>query len=242
MNIYEKMLEATNRINRVAKNLKVGLGQSQYKAVGEADVLEAVKPVEIELGIYSFPFSRKVIDTNVFTTTSEYQGKTTEKNSLFMRVETVYRFINTEKPDEFVDITTYGDGVDPQDKAPGKAMTYSDKYALLKAYKIETGEDPDQNPSGQMKKSEPKTKGENIKSADTPEEVQKEMDEIATRKINKVQINSIEAELKRTGVKAQQITKQYGINALEELIFSQWKEVMSRFENTPDKKKTDLPL
>ena len=26
-------------------------------------------------------------------------------------------------------------------------MTYGDKYALMKAYKISTGEDPDQNPS-----------------------------------------------------------------------------------------------
>ena len=49
-----------------------------------------------------------------------------------------------ENPDEYIDITTYGDGVDTQDKAPGKAMTYSDKYALLKAYKIQTGDDPDE--------------------------------------------------------------------------------------------------
>ena len=32
-------------------------------------------------------------------------------------------------------------------------MTYSDKYALLKAYKIETGDDPDQNASGSMNKN-----------------------------------------------------------------------------------------
>ena len=55
--------------------------------------------------------------------------------------------MNIEKPEEYIEITTYGDGVDTQDKAPGKAMTYSDKYALLKAYKIQTGDDPDQNMS-----------------------------------------------------------------------------------------------
>ena len=70
-----------------------------------------------------------------------------ERKQLFMRVETVYRFVNIDKPDEYIDITTYGDGVDTQDKAPGKAMTYGDKYALLKAYKIQTGDDPDQNAS-----------------------------------------------------------------------------------------------
>ena len=36
------------------------------------------------------------------------------------------------------------DGLDPADKGSGKAMTYADKYALMKAYKIMTGDDPDQ--------------------------------------------------------------------------------------------------
>lgn len=31
-------------------------------------------------------------------------------------------------------------------------MTYADKYALLKAYKIQTGDDPDANPSGNLGK------------------------------------------------------------------------------------------
>lgn len=37
--------------------------------------------------------------------------------------------------------------MDAMDKAPGKAMTYADKYALMKAYKISTGDDPDQEAS-----------------------------------------------------------------------------------------------
>ena len=44
-------------------------------------------------------------------------------------------------------MVAYGDGVDTYDKAPGKAMTYADKYALMKAYKISTGDDPDQEAS-----------------------------------------------------------------------------------------------
>ncbi len=150
-NIFQKMLLATEKISRVAKNLNVGNGQNQYKAVSEVDVLNAVKPIEIECGIYSYPVSREIIDTNILTSTTEFDGKTKEKKQLFMRLEVKYRFVNTDKPDEFIDITTYGDGVDTQDKAPGKAMTYADKYALLKAYKIETGDDPDKEPSADLK-------------------------------------------------------------------------------------------
>lgn len=151
MNIFQRMSAISDKISKVAKNLTVGVGKSAYKAVGESDVLSAVKPIEREYGVYSYPVSRKIIDTNVLTTTSEYDGKVTEKNQLFMRIETVYRFVNMDNTAEYIDITTYGDGVDSQDKACGKAMTYADKYALLKAYKIETGDDPDQNKSEDLK-------------------------------------------------------------------------------------------
>ena len=153
LNIFQRMLAATSEINRVAKNLKVDISKSQsYKAVAESDVLEAVKPIEEKYGIYSYPVSRKIIKDEAYTTTSGYDGCKSEKTTFFMRLETVYRFVNTDKPDEYIDITTYGDGADTQDKAPGKAMTYADKYALLKAYKIQTGDDPDANPSGNLGK------------------------------------------------------------------------------------------
>lgn len=144
MNIYEKLAAITAELNAVAKNLKVGEGRSAYKAVGEADVLAAVKPLEEKYGVYSYPASRKIVDSDVITTKKIYQGQESESSKFFMRVETVYRFVNTEKPEEYIEVTTYGDGVDSGDKAPGKAMTYGDKYALLKAYKIITGDDPDQ--------------------------------------------------------------------------------------------------
>ena len=143
-NIYKKMSAITAELAAVAKNLNVGIGKSAYKAVGEADVLAAVKPLEEKHGVYSYPYSRKIVEADLVTTTSEYQGKVTEKTNRYLRIETVYRFVNIDNPEEYIDITTYGDGIDPQDKAVGKAMTYSDKYALLKAYKIITGEDPDQ--------------------------------------------------------------------------------------------------
>ena len=48
LNIYQKLSAITSEINAVAKNLNVGYGKSSYKAVGEADVLAAVKPIEIK--------------------------------------------------------------------------------------------------------------------------------------------------------------------------------------------------
>ena len=161
-NIYKKMSAITAELTAVAKNLNVGIGKAAYKAVGEADVLAAVKPLEEKHGVYSYPYSRKIVEADLVTTTSEYQGKVTEKTNRYLRIETVYRFVNIDNPDEYIDITTYGEGIDPQDKAVGKAMTYSDKYALLKAYKIITGEDPDQFKSEEGKTEKKLTNREKV--------------------------------------------------------------------------------
>lgn len=153
MNIYAKLSAITTELSTVAKNLEVGVGKSKYNAVGEADVLRAVKPLEAKYGIYSYPFSRTIIESGTIENESvDYQTKEKLiKRNLFERIEVVYRFVNIENPEEFIDIVSYGDGIDSQDKSVGKAMTYADKYALLKAYKIITGDDPDQNASETLK-------------------------------------------------------------------------------------------
>lgn len=164
LNIHQKMLQATMNISRVGKNLKIEMGKDKngnvrsYKAVSEGDVLNAVKSVEIELGIYSYPVSRTITETGILVNVATYGDKTVERKEQFMRIETVYRFVNIDDPKDYLDVTTYGDGIDGGDKAPGKAMTYADKYALLKAYKIETGDDPDQEGSKEYSKVEPKYK------------------------------------------------------------------------------------
>ena len=159
MNIYEKLSKITSEIKTVNKNLEVGVGKSAYKAVGEADVLSAVKELEEKYGIYSYPCKRDIVDRAILETEKEYNGQVTKGNQIFLRIETVYRFVNIEKPEEFIEITTYGDGIDTQDKAVGKAMTYADKYGLMKAYKIISGDDPDQehSPDNAKYKSTAKT-------------------------------------------------------------------------------------
>lgn len=176
MNIYQRMSAITNEISRVAKNLSVNAGKSSYKAVGEADVLEAVKPAEQKYGVYSYPIDREIIESGIIETESVSGGAVYTRKQQFMRLRVVYRFVNIDKQGEFVDIATYGDGIDSGDKAPGKAMTYADKYALLKAYKITTGEDPDQKASEPLKDT---TKPLREKKQPVPMASQKQIDFIA---------------------------------------------------------------
>ena len=126
------MLGIQTELGIVAKNLNV---DGRYKAVSERDVLDSVKKLEDKYGIYSYPVERVPLEMPPY------------KDRLVLRLETTYRFVNIDNPDEYIDVISYGDGVDTLDKAPGKAMTYADKYALMKAYKISTGDDPDQSSS-----------------------------------------------------------------------------------------------
>ena len=49
--------------------------------------------------------------------------------------------VNMDKPDEKVTHSTFAQGMDGGDKAPGKAHTYAAKLILTKAFNIETGID-----------------------------------------------------------------------------------------------------
>ena len=151
LNIFERLSAITAELKTVAKNSEIQQTKtSKYKATKEKDVLNAVKPLEHKYRVYSYPYSRSILESGTIETTYENGGSS---KKFFERIETKYRFINIDKPEEFIDITTYGDGIDSGDKSVGKAMTYADKYALLKAYKIETGEDPDDKKSDEIKKA-----------------------------------------------------------------------------------------
>lgn len=52
-------------------------------------------------------------------------------------------FVNVDCPMDKVTVKFPGYGVDSSDKGPGKAVSYAFKLACLKAFCLETGEDPD---------------------------------------------------------------------------------------------------
>lgn len=168
MNIYQKMAAITAELRTVAKNLTVETGNgNRYKAVSERDVIDAIKPLESKYGIYSYPRDRVVIESQTLESENTYNGNVTKKTTFFARIQTTYRFVNVDDPSEYIETITFAEGIDPQDKGSGKAMTYGDKYALMKAYKISTGDDPDQQAS-----TEESYTVKNYKKSDPMDELQ----------------------------------------------------------------------
>lgn len=213
MNIYEKMLKATDKIGVVAKNLSVDTGGGRgYKAVSERDIIDAVKPIEIELGIYSFPFSREIVESDML----EKETKSGKRTDFYTKLKTVYRFVNTEKPEEYIDIVSYAVGLDSGDKGDGKAMTYADKYALMKAYKISTGDDPDQ------KASDPEANYTKQK-IDFPDPV---------AFVNEKNVTALFKSAEAHGVPMDTILSHYNVSNAGELTMEQWMNAMKKLEAT----------
>jgi hypothetical protein len=122
-NIAQRIAAVMGEVDYVQKEKKQGMN---YSIVSHDAVTAKVRPLLHKHGIVYYPRALTV----------SQNGNRTEA------VFTV-RFENIDNREDYIDVETFGYGVDPQDKGPGKAMSYGVKYALLKVLGLETGDDPD---------------------------------------------------------------------------------------------------
>lgn len=147
MNLYQKIQAVGDEVKNIQKNITVGTGNNAYKAVADVDVLLAVKAAEKKYGLVSIPVKQQLERSDQVQKIGR-DGYTTVTFSDIVKM--TVRIINVDKPEENIEVESYGRGLDSGDKGFGKASTYARKYALLNAYKIATGEDPDEQESKQM--------------------------------------------------------------------------------------------
>lgn len=162
LNIYQKIQAIANKLLSIEKDMKIGVGQYQYKAVSDLSVTKAVKEAEKEFGVVSIPVRQELVSQETIKTQDGDRVKTTFSFIIKMTIA----FINLDNVSERIEVESFGHGLDTGDKGFGKASTYARKYALLNAYKIATGEDPDQMPNvnqkGKLTKSEKRIAVENF--------------------------------------------------------------------------------
>lgn len=130
-NIYQRINEVRKTIGYIQKDRSVSTGGGAYKAVTHDAVTGMVRQALIENGIVIVP---SVVE-------SVFHPKEPEaKQRLFEATYDVH-FVNADNPEEKVTVREVAHALDNGDKAPGKAMSYATKYAMLKVFTIETGED-----------------------------------------------------------------------------------------------------
>jgi len=130
MNIYQRINEVRKEIGYVQKDKSVSTGGGSYQAVTHDAVTGMVRSSLIKHGIVIVP------DLVVGLFHPKEEGA---KQRLY-EASYVIHFINCDLPDERVSMQVSAHALDNGDKAPGKAMSYATKYAILKLFSIETGE------------------------------------------------------------------------------------------------------
>lgn len=126
MSVHSKMLEVMKSVRYLSKDGKIDFGNTHYKAMTEEKVTTTMRTALIEQGLVVYPVA---------------QDHHREGN--ISHVDVTYRIVDTENPEDYIEVVSCGDGYDTQDKGAGKAMTYAFKYMFLRTFAIPTGEDPD---------------------------------------------------------------------------------------------------
>lgn len=144
LNVYQRINEVRKLCPYIRKNKEVS-GAGTYMAVTHDHVTAELRPFLIAQGIVIVPrlISGKVVDTG-----------TTTKNSIpIIRYEATYEvdFVNMDDPSDRVTVPIEAHALDQGDKAPGKAASYATKYAMLKLFSIETGEQEEDRPDAKAK-------------------------------------------------------------------------------------------
>ncbi len=131
LNLRQKLAEVRRRIGYVQKRGHSERGNYSY--VTAADIAASVGDILAELGVVVIPRLEDI----------SYESPTGRGEATRMaRVVMAYTFADVDSGEEVV-AKVAGQGLDPGDKAPYKAMTGALKYALLQSFLLATGDDPE---------------------------------------------------------------------------------------------------
>ena len=137
LNLFQRINECRKKIDYIQKDKTVSTGSSgSYKAVTHDTVTALVREHMVEFGIVVYPV---LVDSLMNPPIVNVDGSQAKQ----MRYEATYdfHFVNCDNPEDKLTVRIQAHAMDNADKAPGKALSYAKKYAILKLFEIETGED-----------------------------------------------------------------------------------------------------
>jgi len=130
VNIYQRVQKVMQAVAYVKKDKAV----ENYMAVTHDMVTAMVRPHFVANGIILSP---RVVEGRMVDT-----GRKSKSGNPAMRYEGTFEvdFVNMDEPTDKITIRLDAHADDYGDKAPGKALSYASKYAVLKLLMLETGE------------------------------------------------------------------------------------------------------
>lgn len=128
-NIHQRKLAVMEELSYIKKNSQNT--HFKYKGVKHDDVTREVRELLVKHKI--------AVNVNVLSHSTEIIPQKT--GSAFMTTADVQvEFINVDNPDDKTSSVGFGHGIDRNDLAPGKSISYAVKNIYLKEFALETGE------------------------------------------------------------------------------------------------------
>lgn len=136
-NVYKKIYELQKRVKALKKDSK----SYGYEYLSGDKLFEVVRPAMDELGLLLLPSIQKMEQTPV-----EYQAWDSKSQSLVTKKENMcildidFTWVDVESGESLVQ-SWRGTGQNGFDKSFGSALTYAERYYLLKVFHIATNRD-----------------------------------------------------------------------------------------------------
>ena len=137
LNVYQRLAEVRKAVPYLKKEQK----GAQYQYVGSSDVLGSLHAKINEVGLMLIP----EIVGHLVTSSERTNAKGNISSEYFTELEMTMTWVNIDDPSDTAKVSWYAQGVDlAGEKGVGKALTYAEKYFLLKFFNIATDkDDPD---------------------------------------------------------------------------------------------------
>ena len=133
-NIYQRVNKVQQAVKYIQKDKKITGGGQNYSAVSHDALIAVIREKLVENGIVIYPeqISGEILirrDKQAEVLMHLYEGNYH------------INLVNMDNPEDRIVMSIQAHAADNGDKAPGKAITYATKSALLKAFCLETGDD-----------------------------------------------------------------------------------------------------
>ena len=132
-NIFQRINAVMQEIDYIKKDKKVSGGGANYAAVSHDQVVAMVRESVVKNGIVIYP---EQLESKVLVA----RDKSKDIAMMLYEGEFNIHFVNIDDGADRLTVRIVGHANDNGDKAPGKAVTYATKSAILKVFAIETGE------------------------------------------------------------------------------------------------------
>ena len=143
LNVYQRLAA----VREIVPYLKKEQKGAQYSYVGSSDVLGSLHAKINEVGLILVPeITGHKLTPDVEEIPDKYNKELMKKRTTyFTELDMTMTWVNIDDPSDNCSVAWYAQGVDiAGEKGVGKALTYGEKYFLLKFFNIATDkDDPD---------------------------------------------------------------------------------------------------